>query len=373
MADRKVTQSDSETTQPVAARVLVVDDEDALRRAFVRGLADAGYHMVSANAADAACEQAAKTPPDVAIVDLEMPGGGIEVIRYLKGTRGSDVHVIVLTSSDDDKDRAAAFAAGADDYLVKPASIAELQRRIGAALRTLSDIVSARLEREAIERRLVYGQEATALLAHDLNNGLAIALSNISFAVTEVSVPTEVTEALASALQATRRMAGLVANFVDIARFEDAAVKPAAQRVRVQPLLQSVVEINATSRAMVRFVIDCADELEAIFDVGLVERVLHNLVGNALRYCRRDGTITLGCKRWQEADGSVEIAIANTGPQVPEAIRPNLFGKYVRSTTGKRGMGLYFCSLVANAHGGSIAYEARDDGPCFVLRLPGRS
>ncbi|HTR54202.1 MAG TPA: ATP-binding protein [Kofleriaceae bacterium] len=121
------------------------------------------------------------------------------------------------------------------------------------------------------------------------------------------------------------------------------------------------------------FVIDCPADLEAVFDVGLVERVLHNLVGNALRYCRQGGTITLGCRRWQEADGSVEISVSNTGPQVPEAIRPNLFGKYVRSTTGKRGMGLYFCSLVANAHGGSIAYEARNDGPCFVIRLPPRA
>jgi signal transduction histidine kinase len=70
---------------------------------------------------------------------------------------------------------------------------------------------------------------------------------------------------------------------------------------------------------------------------------------------------------------SLEISVMNSGPQVPENIRSNLFGKYVQGKGGKRGMGLYFCRLVAEAHGGRIDYEARDVGPCFVVRLPGRA
>jgi signal transduction histidine kinase len=120
-----------------------------------------------------------------------------------------------------------------------------------------------------------------------------------------------------------------------------------------------------------KIVIDCAPELEAMIDGALVERVLHNLVGNAARYCNQNGQVTVTARPWNDPD-SLELAIGNTGPQVPENIRPNLFGKYARGGGGKRGMGLYFCRLVAEAHGGRIDYEAGAIGPLFVMRLPGR-
>ena len=118
--------------------------------------------------------------------------------------------------------------------------------------------------------------------------------------------------------------------------------------------------------------IECAPELEARFDTALVERVLHNLVGNASRYCNQGGSIVVAAVPLNDAD-SARITVTNTGPQVPENIRSNLFGKYVRGGGGKRGMGLYFCRLVAEAHGGRIEYEAAAQGPCFVLSLPGRA
>ena len=118
--------------------------------------------------------------------------------------------------------------------------------------------------------------------------------------------------------------------------------------------------------------IGCEPNLVAKFDLALVERVLHNLVGNAARYCNQGGTISVTARRWND-DDSVEIAVTNSGPQIPENIRGQLFGKYVRGGGGKRGMGLYFCKLVAEAHGGRIDYEAVGIGPSFVVRLPGRA
>jgi signal transduction histidine kinase len=69
----------------------------------------------------------------------------------------------------------------------------------------------------------------------------------------------------------------------------------------------------------------------------------------------------------------VELSVKNTGPLIPEKTAANLFGKYVRGAGGKRGMGLYFSRLVAEAHGGQIRYESTDVGPRFAIRLPGRA
>lgn len=361
---------------PSAVRVLVVDDDVAICRQLAAGLASAGFQVVTANDAQGAIQQAWETPPDVAIVDLGMPDvSGFEVIRHLKRVQGAAVHVIVLTGQDDERSRTEAFDAGTDDYVLKPIGIAEIRRRVSAAIRTQRAFVQVRLEKEAAERRLVYGQEASALLAHDLNNGLSVSLSNLSYLLDVVTGDADTSEALAATLRSVRRMSSLVANFVDIARFEDAAVKPIVMKTKVRSVLQSVIDVHASSVTRgATLDVDCDPDLEGRFDGGLVERVLHNLFGNATRYVNQNGKIILGGKRWIEGeDNSVEISVTNTGPQVPENIRGNLFGKYVQGKGGKRGMGLYFCRLVAEAHGGRIEYEARSHGPSFVLRLPGRA
>ncbi len=365
------------TMLPSAVRLLVVDDDVLICRKMAAGLATAGFQVVTANDSEGAFAVAAETPPDVAIVDLEMPGiGGLGVIAELKRLHGVAVHVMVLTGHDDEQRRADAFEAGADDYIVKPVPISEIRRRVSAAVRTQRAFVHVRLEKEVAERRLVYGQEASALLAHDLNNGLAVSLNNLAYLVDVVKADSEVMDAIAATLRSVRRMSGLVANFVDIARFEDAAVKPTVASTNVRELLQSVIDVHSQALAKgVSFEIHCEPALEGRFDAGLVERVLHNLFGNAARYCGSGGKITLGAEPPpdQVSDGAVEIWVSNTGPEIPENIRGTLFGKYVQGKGGKRGMGLYFCRLVAEAHGGRIEYEARPDGPSFVLRLPGRA
>jgi two-component system, sensor histidine kinase and response regulator len=363
----------SEST-PTGVRVLVVDDDVVICRQMAAGLASAGYQVVTAHDGEQALAQSEETPPDLAIVDLEMPGtNGLDVIRRLKEMFGRAVHVIVMTGHDDEASHAEAFEAGTDDFVVKPTGMSELKRRLAAATRNQRAYVEIRVAKEAADRRMAYGAEASALLAHDLNNGLAVSLSNLQYLREVLTLDSDQGDALETTVRSLRRMSSLVANFVDIARFEDAAVKPKVATTPVHGVLSSVLEVSASSLARgVTIEISCEASLTARFDAALIERVLHNLVGNASRYCNQGGKIQVAARAWND-DDSVEIAVTNSGPQVAEAIRGQLFGKYVRGGGGKRGMGLYFCRLVVEAHGGRIDYEASDIGPRFVLRLPGRA
>src|ERR1043165_3534847 len=140
---------------PGAIRLLVVDDDVAICRQLASGLANAGFQVVTAHDAAGALAQATQTPPDVAIVDLGMPGvSGFDVIRQLKQAQGATVHVIVLTGQDDEASRAEAFDAGTDDYVLKPIGVSEIRRRVSAALRNQRAYVQVRLEKEAADRRL---------------------------------------------------------------------------------------------------------------------------------------------------------------------------------------------------------------------------
>jgi len=369
---------ETRTTGPISAvsgtRILVVDDNARVRRSTAAALSRIGFHVMTAEDGAPAIAIAENTPPDLVLVDFEMPTPGLVVVRRLKELYGPAVWVAVLSGEDGDEMRTACFDAGADDVLLKPAMIPELHRRMLAAARTQRAFVDARVARERTDRLLAYGAEAAAMLAHDLNNGLAVALCNMDFLEeTTKGLDLDQTQALTSTRNALRRMSGLVANFVDIARFEDAAVKPQCTINTVRGLLDSVIEVHAVG-CKVAISIDCAPDLAGYFDTALVERVLHNLVGNAIRYCKTNGEIRLTAQRLDPADPhSIEIGVFNNGPIIPPEVEGNLFGKYARGTNGKRGFGLYFCRLACEAHNGRIVYRGASDGPTFFLRLPGRS
>ncbi|MFG2818407.1 response regulator transcription factor [Kitasatospora sp. NPDC048365] len=126
-------------------RVLVVDDDAAIRRALERGLRLAGFSVALAADGAAALEQSAAGPPDVLVLDVSMPGlSGTEVCRTLRA-RGDDTPVLMLSALDELADRVAGLQAGADDYLVKPFALEELVLRLHALLRRRPPAPSDRL------------------------------------------------------------------------------------------------------------------------------------------------------------------------------------------------------------------------------------
>ena len=359
---------------PTGVRVLVVDDDVVICRQMAAGLSSAGYQVVTAHDGASALDQAEETPPDLAIVDLEMPGtNGHDVIRRLKGLFGRAVHIVVMTGHDDEGSHAEAFEAGTDDFVVKPTGMSELKRRLAAATRNQRAFVEIRVAKEAADRRMTYGAEASALLAHDLNNGLAVSLSNLQYLRDVLTLDKDQADAVDTTVRSLHRMSTLVANFVDIARFEDAAVKPRTTSANVRTLIRNVIEVHAVAAGRtIRYEIDCDATLLGQFDVALIERVLHNLIGNASRYVDTDGTIRISARPWlAAAPAGCELTVFNTGPCIPDAQRGELFGKYAKGSNGRRGFGLYFCRLACEAHGGTIDYRGDAGGSAFVVQLPG--
>jgi two-component system response regulator MprA len=118
-------------------RILVVDDERAVRESLRRALELEGYDVqLAADGAEAIERLGAENgQPDAVVLDILMPGiDGIEVCRYLRRT-GNTTPVLMLTARDGVGDRVAGLDAGADDYLVKPFALEELLARVRALLR----------------------------------------------------------------------------------------------------------------------------------------------------------------------------------------------------------------------------------------------
>jgi two-component system, OmpR family, KDP operon response regulator KdpE len=115
-------------------RVLVVDDELAIRRFLRASLSGQGYQLFEAASATEGLEAAATVRPDLIILDLGLPDlDGVEVTRRLR--EWSKVPVLILSVRGHDQDKIAALDAGADDYLTKPFSMGELLARMRVAMR----------------------------------------------------------------------------------------------------------------------------------------------------------------------------------------------------------------------------------------------
>ena len=120
---------------PDGGRVLVVEDDDAVRTAVDRGLGVHGFEVSSVPDAESAMAIVARRRPDVMIVDVGLPGmSGVELCTRLRGL-DVDTPILILSARDQVGDRVAGLQAGAEDYVVKPFSLDELAARVHALLR----------------------------------------------------------------------------------------------------------------------------------------------------------------------------------------------------------------------------------------------
>jgi len=123
------------TSESAPLRVLVVDDEPAIRRFLRTSLTAQGYQVTEAEDGRTALELLKRNTTDVLVLDLGLPDiDGFDVIRQLRDA-GSVVPIIVLSSRTDEAGKVRALDSGADDYLTKPFGVDELRARLRAALR----------------------------------------------------------------------------------------------------------------------------------------------------------------------------------------------------------------------------------------------
>lgn len=140
------------------SKILIVDDEPAIRRFLKASLETQGFQIVAAETAAAAIAALAREKPDLMILDLGLPDlDGLEVIRQARAT--NPLPIIVLSVRNDEPGKVATLDAGADDYIVKPFGVEELLARVRAALRH-------RLQQQGLGPIFKLGDLSIDFLAH---------------------------------------------------------------------------------------------------------------------------------------------------------------------------------------------------------------
>lgn len=118
-------------------RVLLIEDDPAVRRGVTLGLRRRGHETEAVGTGEDGLEALAACPPDIVLLDLMLPGmSGLEVCRRIRGT--SQVPIVILSARGDDVDVVVGLEAGADDYIVKPAGDEVIEARMRAVMRRLA-------------------------------------------------------------------------------------------------------------------------------------------------------------------------------------------------------------------------------------------
>ena len=312
-------------------------------------------------------------PYAMAFVDGRMPPGwdGIETIERLWQI-DPQLQIVICSAYSDHSWADIARRLGHRDGLLvlrKPFEMIEALQMASALTRkwTSSRQLQRRMD-EYVELHR-FREEMSALLVHDLKNPLTALLSSIEFAtetLTDAPIDPEVRLALDDSRCAGQRILHLLGNLLTVAGAEAGRLKLRRAEVSLASLLADVVaQRRSLARTRgVKIELNVTGDPIALLDPDLVTRALENIVDNALRHTPRGGEIVVAA---EGAEGGVAISIGNSGPPIAVDARSLIFEKFGRGPerAGRMnlGLGLYFCRLVFEAHGGSINVEETERLP----------
>jgi len=237
--------------------------------------------------------------------------------------------------------------------------------------------------RDVTEERLVQKmrEDLTHTMVHDLRNPLTnirMALELLNQANIRPGAPApdgQQREVVSIALNSTQRMLSLVNAILDVNRLESGQMPLVRELLSLHDVVTEVfrMQIPLVMEKNLRLENGVAPDLPPPYvDGGLVRRVLQNLVGNAIKFTPDDGNIRVSAGI--EPDGSrVQVTVSDSGPGLPPEVRGNLFQKFVTGRHRERGsgLGLAYCRLAIEAHGGRIwVGNEPGRGAVFHFTLP---
>jgi two-component system sensor histidine kinase/response regulator len=358
--------------------VLLVVDDEPRNRALMSAYLAGQYQVREAENGPEALAMCERGGIDLVVLDVMMPGmSGFDVCRTLK----SKVHeeflpVLMLTALNEQDDRNAGLAAGADDFLAKPVNRQELLLRVRHFLALRAERQTVARQYEALHELVALKDDLVTLMVHDLRNPLTGVLGLLQ--VLEAEAPDSVSRAdAAAAREGAEKLREALDDMLQVRQLEEGRLQ--LQR-RPETLDSLTAEAAASLEGAARTRrLDLLRSVEPGLTVDgdrrLLRRAIENLISNAVKFSPAGNVVRINAVR---TEGLVEISVADRGGGVPPVARAGLFekfgGVYIRRASDRRGygLGLYFVRLVAEAHGGRIsATDHPEGGTVMTMSLPG--
>ena len=373
----------------MAERILLVDDEEGIRKMLGLILRDAGYAVLTASGGEEALAIFARERPRIVLTDIKMPGmDGIAVLGRIKDI-SPDTEVIMVTGHGDVDLAIQSIKHQATDFVTKPVNEEILKIALSRATERIAMRRQIREHTENLER--LVEEKTRDLLAAERFAAVGRTAAGLSHAIKNIASGLEgaifVIEEGRAACRPESLNQGWEMLKASVQRIKNLSMELLRLSGRTM-LCIGAHDPDRTAREVVEFMaasakergialsLQCgAEEGPYLFDAEAMHRCLLNLVTNALDACAESER---GPRRVALAtsleDGFVWFSVADNGPGMSEAIRRRIFTEPV-STKGSRGtgFGLLSAKQIAEAHGGSIEiFSTPGGGAVFVVGIPAR-
>jgi two-component system, sensor histidine kinase and response regulator len=351
--------------------ILIVDDEPDNFDVIEILLFREGYNLQYVANGSAAIAFLQQTKPDVILLDVMMPDiDGIELCRQLKSNPDwQHIPIVMVTALNSKDDLARCLEAGADDFVCKPVNGVELRARVRSMLRI-------KQQYDALEQLVAFREDMCHMVVHDLRNPLAVILTACQL-LHLYQPPQQYLPKIQQIEDAGSKLQELIDSILWLAKskvgkleIHTARVDPIAlgksaiadfQTLAAQRQIELIGEFPETTRAMA-------------LDPNLIRRVVDNLLSNAIKFSPKASQVNL--KIDYPTQTQLRLQVCDRGIGISEVIQRSLFQKYVTGfnvpDVPQMGLGLAFCKLAIDAHGGEISVQSQEmAGSTFTVILNG--
>lgn len=361
------------------SKVLVVDD-NAENRALARAtLEDDDYEVVIAKDGAEALALWPVERPACIVLDIQMPGiDGITVCERIRAAPGGqEVAIVFVTAQREIEIFDRALGADGDDFLTKPFRPSELVVRVQTAmrLRRLAGersqlYAEVRRQRDALQRLQLQKDQLAAFLVHDLKNPVNSIELQTERILRDHTANERGRSAAAAIRTETRSLMRMILNLLDLSRSDEGRLVANRSRVELSGFVSSILDEHALAAAAsgVSLVCETVIAHEIAVDPSLIHRVLANLIDNAIRHAPETSNVRITAR---DVSDAIEIRVADQGTGIARELREDVFRRFeTQGGTHNRGLGLAFCKVAVEAHGGTIWVEDNAPGAVFCVRLP---
>jgi len=361
----------------IKGNILVVDDTPASLKMLAGLLKDAGYRARPVTSGSLALQAAAAEPPDLILLDITMPGmDGYEVCQRLKENQAlKEVPVLFISALTETTDKVKAFQAGGLDFVTKPFQFDEVRARVEThlALRRLQ----LELERKYRELRKLeqLRDNLTHMIVHDLRTPLTGIAGYLQLLQLKADLLSEDQRRYVDGAKGgTTTLIEMISSLLDVNRLESGEM----------PLQEETCDLSVIAAQAMKslegltigrsVILERPEEpVYAICDPAIIQRVVGNLLGNALKFTPKSGSVSVVILR--QGDLS-RVEIRDTGYGIPSEYLDRVFDKFAQVEAREEhknyssGLGLTFCKLATEAHGGTIGvFSEVGKGSTFWFEL----
>jgi signal transduction histidine kinase len=373
---------------PYPSRLLVADDNLLNRNLLSRQLTRYGHTVVVAENGEQVLEILREAPFDLVLLDMMMPVlNGYQTLEQIKEDPDLCRIPVIMISALDEMDAVVrCIELGAEDYLSKPFNPMLLKARINACLEKQhlrKQETSLYRELEANYSRLKelesMRDSLTHMIVHDLRTPLTGIITSLQTMPLLGDLNGDQSEMLEMALENGETLLEMICDLLDINKMESGALKLDYEELKpaeaVGAAVKQVLKLIESKNLVLR--VDVPESLPPLrADAGKLRRTLVNLLGNAIKFTPAGGRISVSAEALEESAKMV-FTVRDSGRGIPKEAFAHIFEKFGQVTTGaaceKRstGLGLTFCRLAVEAHGGRIWVESElGQGSAFFFELP---